>query len=93
MRCASASMARAFEPHYMERARPNGRWISVEGAPLPQGGWVTVYTDITEIKYQERLRARAEELSEQLLADSRGWPRPTARWPPRTPRWRRPSAN
>jgi signal transduction histidine kinase len=64
--------ARAFEPHYMERARPNGRWISVEGAPLPQGGWVTVYTDITEIKYQERLlKARAEDLSEQLLADSR----------------------
>jgi signal transduction histidine kinase len=64
--------ARAFEPHYMERARPNGRWISVEGAPLPQGGWVTVYTDITEIKYQERLlKARADELSEQLLADSR----------------------
>ena len=39
--------ARAFEPHYMERRRANGRWISVEGAPLPDGGWVTVYTDIT----------------------------------------------
>ncbi len=63
--------ARAFEPHYLERARPGGRWISVEGAPLPQGGWVTVYTDITEIKYQERLlKIRADELSAQLLADS-----------------------
>jgi len=61
--------ARAFQPHYMERQRPNGRWISVEGAPLPQGGWVTVYTDITEIKLQERLlRARSEELSGQLFA-------------------------
>ncbi len=64
--------ARAFEPHYIERARPDGRWISVEGAPLPQGGWVTVYTDITEIKYQERLlKIRADELSAQLLVDSR----------------------
>ncbi|KPQ06427.1 MAG: PAS fold/Response regulator receiver domain/Histidine kinase-, DNA gyrase B-, and HSP90-like ATPase [Rhodobacteraceae bacterium HLUCCA12] len=61
--------ARAFQPHYMERQRPNGRWISVEGAPLPQGGWVTVYTDITEIKLQERLlRSRSEELSGQLFA-------------------------
>jgi len=63
-------MARAFRPHYMERRRPNGRWISVEGAPLPQGGWVTVYTDITEVKVQERLlKARAEDLAEQLVAD------------------------
>lgn len=61
--------ARAFVPHYLERMRPNGRWISVEGAPLAQGGWVTTYTDITEIKLQESLlRARSEELSGQLLA-------------------------
>ena len=61
--------ARAFQPHYMERQRANGRWISVEGAPLAQGGWVTVYTDITEIKVQEQLlRARSEELSDQVLA-------------------------
>lgn len=61
--------ARAFAPHYMERQRANGRWVSVEGAPLPQGGWVTVYTDITEIKLQEALlRARSEELSGQLFA-------------------------
>ncbi|WP_163847447.1 PAS-domain containing protein [Pseudooceanicola aestuarii] len=60
--------ARAFRPHYMERTRANGRVISVEGAPLPQGGWVTVYTDITDTQRQERLlRARSEELSDQLL--------------------------
>ncbi|MFP1643736.1 PAS-domain containing protein [Pontitalea aquivivens] len=60
--------ARAFVPHYMERTRTNGRTISVEGSPLPQGGWVTVYTDITEIKRQETLlRARSEELSGQVL--------------------------
>ncbi len=61
--------ARAFRPHYMERQRANGRTISVEGAPLPQGGWVTVYTDITDIKRQEALlRARSEELSADLLS-------------------------
>lgn len=61
--------AQAFVPHYMERERANGRWISVEGAPLPQGGWVTVYTDITEVKLQERLlQAHSEELTSEVLA-------------------------
>ncbi|WP_224816292.1 PAS-domain containing protein [Hasllibacter sp. MH4015] len=61
--------ARAFQPHYMERTRANGRTISVEGSPLPDGGWVTVYTDITPAKRQEALlRARSEELSDQLLS-------------------------
>ncbi len=60
--------ARAFVPHYMERTRANGRTISVEGSPLPEGGWVTVYTDITSVKRQEALlRARSAELSDQLL--------------------------
>ena len=55
----------------MERTRANGRTISVEGTPLPQGGWVTVYTDITRTKRQEALlRARSEELSDQLLSYS-----------------------
>lgn len=61
--------AKAFVPHYIERTRANGRVISVEGNPLPQGGWVTVYTDITHIKRQEGLlRARSEELSDQVLS-------------------------
>ncbi|WP_238364872.1 PAS-domain containing protein [Mesobacterium pallidum] len=58
-----------FAPHYMERTRANGRTISVEGAPLPQGGWVAVYTDITQVKRQEAmLRGRSEELSAELLS-------------------------
>ena len=61
--------ARAFAPHYMERTRANGRTISVEGSPLPQGGWVTVYTDITATKAQEALlHARSDALSAQLVA-------------------------
>lgn len=61
--------ARAFTPHYMERERANGRWVSVEGSPLPQGGWVAVYTDITRPKRQEALlRTRSEALSDKVLA-------------------------
>ncbi|WIY27054.1 hybrid sensor histidine kinase/response regulator [Parasedimentitalea psychrophila] len=63
------NQAMDFAPHYMERERGNGQFLSVEGAPLPNGGWVTVYTDITPTKQVELLlRARSEELSEQVLA-------------------------
>jgi len=63
--------ARAFVPHYMERTRANGRMICVEGSPLPEGGWVTVYTDITSIKRQEALlRGRSEELSDQVITQN-----------------------
>ena len=69
--CDRVEQALAFEPHYMERTRANGRTISVEGSPLPEGGWVTVYTDITSIKRQEALlRSRSEELSDQLITYS-----------------------
>ncbi|MDU8927595.1 PAS-domain containing protein [Alisedimentitalea sp. MJ-SS2] len=61
-------LALAFEPHYLEREMANGRWISVEGSPIPEGGWVAVYTDITATKRAEQLlRTRSEELSEKLL--------------------------
>ncbi|WP_339106602.1 PAS-domain containing protein [Roseovarius rhodophyticola] len=64
-------IARAFEPHYMERTRASGRIISVEGSPLPEGGWVTVYTDITKTRRQEELLStRSEELSDQLVSYS-----------------------
>lgn len=64
-------VARAFAPHYMERTRANGRTISVEGSPLSEGGWVTVYTDITRIKQQEELlNARTDALSDQVLANA-----------------------
>ncbi len=62
------AQAMTFEPHYFERTRKNGDVISVEGSPLPQGGWVTVYTDITRAKRAEQmLRSRSEELTEQLI--------------------------
>lgn len=65
------SQARAFEPHYIERTRANGTTISVEGSPLRQGGWVAVYTDISDIKQQEALlRNRSADLSEELLSRS-----------------------
>ena len=44
-------------PHRMERVRPNGVVIDLVGAPIPHGGLVTLYSDVTE----QRNAARAIE--------------------------------
>ena len=57
-------------PHHFERVRPDGTVLEVRGTPLPDGGFVSSYTDITERKRdEERLRAanqRYEELNAML---------------------------
>lgn len=55
------TLARQFAPHRLKRVRPNGTVLDILGTPLPGGGMVTTYTDITE---QERAAA-AMRLSEQ----------------------------
>lgn len=59
------SMARKFAPHAFERERPDGRIVEVRGSPLPQGGFVTIYTDITVQRRRElaleQLRAELEQ--------------------------------
>lgn len=50
-------------PHNFERYRPEGRVLEVSGNPMPGGGFVTSYTDITVHKELERqLRASNETL-------------------------------
>ena len=57
--------ARNREPHCFERTRPNGTVLEIKGAPLPEGGFVTSYTDITERKQAEARIGRL--LDEQRL--------------------------
>jgi diguanylate cyclase (GGDEF)-like protein len=35
-------------PHRYDRTRPNGRILEVRGLPLPDGGFVTTYLDVTD---------------------------------------------
>ncbi|MCB1889913.1 MAG: PAS-domain containing protein [Rhodocyclaceae bacterium] len=51
--------ARQRQPHVFERTRPNGTVLEIRGLPLPDGGFVTIYTDVTEHK-------RAIEAVEEL---------------------------
>jgi PAS domain S-box-containing protein len=65
--------AKLFEPHYFERVRPNGQIIAVSGTPLPQGGFVTIYSDVTEErKRQEKLERTVEERT-RALQQSEDW--------------------
>ena len=67
--------ARHPSAHHFERTRPNGQTLEVRGTPLPDGGFVTIYTDVTERKAAEaelrRHRDHLQELVEERTADLR----------------------
>ncbi|AYH45596.1 PAS-domain containing protein [Azoarcus sp. DN11] len=68
--------ARAFLPHYAERERPNGKILAIRGVPIPNLGFVSLWTDITEqrraqevihqqnLELEARVRARTQELED-----------------------------
>ena len=49
------ALARKFEPHEFTRTRPNGTMLEIRGMPVPGGGFVTTYADVTR-----RIRAEQE---------------------------------
>ncbi len=62
--------AKQFVAHSFERTRPNGTIIEIQGGPLPGGGFVSTFTDITERKNQENALRRSEEQFRRILEDS-----------------------
>jgi diguanylate cyclase (GGDEF)-like protein/PAS domain S-box-containing protein len=60
----SIAKARRATPHCFERTRPDGSVLEIRGTPLPDGGFVTSYTDVTP-------RKRAEERILRLLEEQR----------------------
>ncbi|HEX5739092.1 MAG TPA: PAS-domain containing protein, partial [Hydrogenophaga sp.] len=54
--------ARHPVPHRFERIRPNGMPLEVRGTPMPGGGFVTTYTDMSDRKRAEQHIARNEAL-------------------------------
>jgi signal transduction histidine kinase/CheY-like chemotaxis protein/HPt (histidine-containing phosphotransfer) domain-containing protein len=57
------------EPHIYERVRPDGRVLEIRSTPLPTGGIVRTYTDITLYKQTEAgLRAARDEADKAARA-------------------------
>lgn len=56
-------------PHAYERQNPDGRFLRIIGNPMPGGGYVTTFTDITEDKRREQALIHANETLEQRVAD------------------------
>jgi len=59
--------AKAFVSHSFERTRPNGTIMGVEGGPLPNGGFVSTFTDITERKNAETNLRNAYDVISQSI--------------------------
>jgi Na+/proline symporter/signal transduction histidine kinase len=55
--------------HSSERTFPNGRVIELIGNPMPGGGFVMSFTDITEFREAERALKAANEGLEQRVAE------------------------
>ncbi|NRA54094.1 MAG: PAS-domain containing protein [Gammaproteobacteria bacterium] len=55
--------------YYFERTRPDGKVIKMQGNPMPDGGFVTTFSDITQYREVERELMRAKsELEARVLA-------------------------
>lgn len=55
--------AKKREPHHIQRTRPNGKILDIRGAPLADGGFVTIYTDVTE----RRESAERDQLAQKVF--------------------------
>jgi Na+/proline symporter/signal transduction histidine kinase len=58
---------RAGQPYVYERVRPSGQVIEMRGQPLPGGGYVTSFSDVTDYKRAEQALRDINETLEQRV--------------------------
>jgi signal transduction histidine kinase/prephenate dehydratase len=64
-------VASTGHPYGYERTRPDGRVIEIRRNPVPDGGFVVIYSDITERKRSEEEIRAARDAAETALRDLR----------------------
>lgn len=64
---AVVDRARQMLPHVFERTRPDGTVLEIRGQPLPNGGFVTIYSDVTERKHAEQELQRTASFLQVIL--------------------------
>lgn len=60
---------RAGSPHRIERPWPDGRIIEIRGNPMPGGGFVATFTDVTAFRRAESELKRINETLEQRVSE------------------------
>lgn len=65
------ALAAKREAHVFRRMRPNGVMVEVRGVPLPNGGFVTTYLDITT---RETQRVQAPSANDRGTTPILDWP-------------------
>lgn len=63
------ALTRQMKPHRFERVRPDGTVLEISGMPLPSGGFVTFYLDVTERRRQEQELVRHRDHLQELVAE------------------------
>ncbi|MBA8887560.1 signal transduction histidine kinase/Na+/proline symporter/CheY-like chemotaxis protein [Dokdonella fugitiva] len=63
---------RSGSAHLSERRLPDGSVLEIRGNPMPGGGFVATFTDVTAFREAERALTRANETLEQRVAERTG---------------------
>ena len=67
-------VASTGQPYGYERTRPDGRVIEIRRNPVPDGGFVLIFSDITERKRSEAEIRAARDAAEAALSRSESRP-------------------
>ncbi len=64
---AIVAKARQMQAHRVQRTRPDGTVLDIRGAPMPAGGFCSIWTDVTELDAARRAAQQHERELYELL--------------------------
>ncbi len=68
------AVVRKFEPHEFTRTRPDGTVLEIRGLPIPGGGFVTTYADVTRrVRAEQEAKAARTQLIDALEVMDEGF--------------------